>query len=48
MLLADTLSKTYLENSQHLVTEVEVECTHARPDYRLREFQKETTCNVTL
>lgn len=48
MLLADTLSKTYLENSQHSVTKVKVECTHARPDHRLREFQKETTCKVTL
>ena len=53
MLLADTLSRAYLENHKPSSTEVEVEHIHAAqflpvPDHQLKELQKETACDPTL
>ena len=53
MLLADTLSRTYLEDCERSATEVEVECIHAThflpiPDRQLKELQRETACDSTF
>ena len=53
MLLADTLSRAYLEDCKRSTTEVEVEHIHAThflpvPNHQLKELQRETACDPTL
>lgn len=53
MVLADTLSRAYLDNHKPSSTEVEVEHIHAAqflpiPEHQLKELQKETASDATL
>ena len=53
MLLADTLSRAYLEDYERSATESEVECIHAThfllvPDHQHKQIQRETACDPTL
>ena len=53
MLIADTLSRAYLEDYRHSATEIQVECIHAThflpvPDHQLKELQRETACDSSL
>ena len=52
-LLADTLSRAYLEDYERSASKSEVECINAThflpvPDHQLKELQRETACDPTL
>ena len=52
-LLADTLSRAYLEDYERSASKSEVECINAThflpvPDHQLNELQRETACDPTL
>ena len=53
MSIANTLSRAYLADCEHSVTEVKVECIHAIPflpipDHQLQELQREMAYDSTL